>query len=430
MRYLLIILIFVYGCDQSQIDDHSEPIINTSNYKGFTLDEARGIFREDPDWNKGGDSTRYRFLNWCEFNSCAVIDREGPIWDLSKIHMDELNEFITTTRLGELKLKDYISQSTVDAFIVLHKGKIVYEVYPRMFPYEKHILMSISKTFPSTLIGKLVDQGKINTSYGIESYFPEFINTDWEGVKVIDVLDMASGHCFSKVGKYDPCIRPFYNTFSSRQSGYDNMVDFYATMKSFRAPGEAYEYSNVNTVLLSLLVERVTGISFAEYISQELWRPMGAESDALLAVSDNGNYASWMGVSSTLRDLARYGALFTPTGQQKNGIISAEFLQRIQEDGRPEILQNVDKTYLSVYDEQKPEEHTYDGEAVKHQTRQWDIVMEDGDFFKAGYGGQGLYISPGRDLVMAFFGTLDEQQVTNQMHLVCRQLAKAGLFDI
>ncbi|MCH8302956.1 MAG: hypothetical protein IH912_09400, partial [Proteobacteria bacterium] len=55
--------------------------------------------------------------------------------------------------------------------------------------------------------------------------------------------------------------------------------------------------------------------------------------------------------------------------------------------------------------------------------------MEDGDFFKSGYGSQGLYISPSRDLVIAFFGTLDKDGRSSQMTQVARQLAKSGLFD-
>jgi CubicO group peptidase (beta-lactamase class C family) len=45
------------------------------------------------------------------------------------------------------------------------------------------------------------------------------------------------------------------------------------------------------------------------------------------------------------------------------------------------------------------------GERPRHNTYQWDMVFEDGDFYKGGYGGQGLYISPARDLVVAAFSS-------------------------
>jgi CubicO group peptidase (beta-lactamase class C family) len=70
-----------------------------------------------------------------------------------------------------------------------------------------------------------------------------------------------------------------------------------------------------------------------------------------------------------------------------------------------------------------------DGEPARHNSYQWDFVMDDGDFFKGGYGGQGLYISPSRDLVVAFFGTFDENHKGQEMTRIARQLAKSGLFN-
>ena len=50
--------------------------------------------------------------------------------------------------------------------------------------------------------------------------------------------------------------------------------------------------------------------------------------------------------------------------------------------------------------------------------------MPDGDFYKGGFGGQGLYISPTRDLVIAFFGTRQEPERANNMMSVAQQLER------
>ena len=55
--------------------------------------------------------------------------------------------------------------------------------------------------------------------------------------------------------------------------------------------------------------------------------------------------------------------------------------------------------------------------------------MPDNDFYKGGFGGQGLYVSPERDLVVAYFGTFGEDMETNEMLRVARQLATSGLFE-
>ena len=66
-------------------------------------------------------------------------------------------------------------------------------------------------------------------------------------------------------------------------------------------------------------------------------------------------------------------------------------------------------------------------ESFRHNSYQWDIVTTDGHFFKSGFGGQGLYIAPEQDLVIAWFGTDDERGYT-EMLTVARQLAVSGIF--
>ncbi|GAL28966.1 probable 6-aminohexanoate-dimer hydrolase lipoprotein [Vibrio variabilis] len=51
----------------------------------------------------------------------------------------------------------------------------------------------------------------------------------------------------------------------------------------------------------------------------------------------------------------------------------------------------------------------------------FDTIFDDGDLFKAGVGGQGIYISPEKDLVVAFFSTGDG---SNQEESYAREIAR------
>ncbi len=51
--------------------------------------------------------------------------------------------------------------------------------------------------------------------------------------------------------------------------------------------------------------------------------------------------------------------------------------------------------------------------------------FEDGDLFKGGFGGQGLYVSPARDLVIAFAGTPQADGSTNLLRWYSRRLARS-----
>jgi hypothetical protein len=59
-----------------------------------------------------------------------------------------------------------------------------------------------------------------------------------------------------------------------------------------------------------------------------------------------------------------------------------------------------------------------------HPAGQWNLVYPDRDMFKSGFGGQGLYISPARDIVIAFLGVPDEHGRTNELGQLCREIAR------
>jgi CubicO group peptidase (beta-lactamase class C family) len=63
------------------------------------------------------------------------------------------------------------------------------------------------------------------------------------------------------------------------------------------------------------LAERVTGLPFAEVLGREIWSAAGFEAPAPLCTSASGAPVSHGGLSVTLRDLARFGMLFTPSGR-------------------------------------------------------------------------------------------------------------------
>ena len=135
------------------------------DYKDFTLEESRAFhqqFEYSPAiWGKGGEITRYVFLNMSEFWFHTAINRKEPVQELPLAAQDDVANFIVTTELGEIPLKDYVRKSTVDGVVILHKGRIVFEDYPRMFPHERHVYFSVTKTFVSTAIAILEDRGQI-----------------------------------------------------------------------------------------------------------------------------------------------------------------------------------------------------------------------------------------------------------------------------
>lgn len=377
----------------------------TYNYSGFTKEEIYAFHKhiyEGGNWTVYGDTERYFYLNFSEIKNHSRILRSDTPKILEETPREDVKNFITTTDLkngGGLSLNDYIQQVEVNGLIIIHKGKIVFEGYPRMFPSDLHINMLITQVFVSTSIAILEDRGLIDTSKPIDYYFDALKNSGWEDVPVIDILAMSSGIDRVPLENYEVSFDPIKDL---------------ATAKSAKPSGTAYQFSNADAYILTLLVEKISGLTFRDFVEQEIWRKIGSEHSALLGINKNGTSISYAdGMSTTLRDLAKFGLAFTPSGRKSaNPIISDAHLSKIRNVNKnlKEMSRNFKETIYSSY--------------------QWGAVFDDGDFYKGAHGGQGLYISPSKDLVIAFFGTSNTDRQRNQLDVISRQLSKSGLFDL
>ena len=395
--------------------------------QGYSQTESRWHLAniDHKRWDVKADETlRWLHLNGPQFFTHAWVHRDGPISALDTKIEEEIGRVKADTILGEMSLDDWIRDGTVDGYLVIHRGKIVFEQYPRMRSFDKHHWWSTRKGLVATMIAMLEDQGKVDTSKGVENYVPALKGTAWEGIPVIDVLDMASGTSGLEVDDPDALTGEVSRYFRYEASvgnrplpgnTPESTYEYVAALPIHRPNGEAYEYTTVNTFVLTWIIENITGRPFAEAVSEMIWRKIGAESDAVLMASKAGASST---INSTLRDLGRFGLLFTPSWQKisEERLVSEAYLKRIQQGGRPEIFAKAGAgaTWNAVFADDPPHHNTY----------QWDFVMPDGDFFKAGHCGQGLYLSPSRDLVVAFFGSGDDNSIPVSVKLA-REIAKS-----
>jgi CubicO group peptidase (beta-lactamase class C family) len=338
--------------------------------------------------------------------------------------MPEIGQIAAATELGCLTLDEFVARGPVHGFVVAHRGTIVYERYPGMRPFDRHLIWSITKTFPAALVAMLTAEGRVDVAAPVDAYLPELSGTAWAGTPIQDVLDMASGIDCLEVDDPNAYTNPnslFYPYESSLGMLPPSPLarsprEYVASLQRRRPSGEAFEYASVDTFVLGWLAERLFDQPFAEIVSERVWRRMGAEADAACIVGPDGTAATHGGMTATLRDIVRWGMLHTPSWRRISDepVLPPNYVEAIQ-SGRPEMF---DRAALGQQLIKRL------GERPRHNAWQWDFVMEDGDFFKSGYRGQGLYVSPARDLVIAYFG---EEEVGQAAH--ARALATSGLFS-
>lgn len=378
------------------------------------------------NWDLGGEPSAWAYLHAGQLFPSAEIAPTGPAVVLEQAETAEIAQFAVQPGVT---LEEYVASGPVSGIVVVWHGRIAFERYPRMRPGQRHLLMSVTKAFTSAVAGILELRGVLDLRRPVDALIGELAGSGWAGVRGTDVLAMASGIDCPETGvpgAYDDPAHPFYRFEASlgwrpapdgpRLSPYQVV----AALPSHRPPGQAYEYTSVNTFVLSWLIERAAGLPFAEVLGREIWQRAGFEAPAQLCCSADGAPASHGGLSTTLRDLARFGMLFTPSARlvSQHQVISPGHLRRIQAGGRPELHRDRGDPLPGYIAE------AY-GPSLPPASRQWNFAMADGDLFKGGFGGQGLYVSPARDLVIAFAGTPSRDGSVNLLRWFSRRLAMA-----
>jgi len=380
----------------------------------YSAQEAARLRREVTleNWDDGGERSRFAYLNISQVFPAAIVRRAGPIVMLPPDPNPAIGRYVVEKKGGrDITLDQLLSDGPFDAFLVVHRGRIVYERYPRMRPDDKHLMFSVTKALIGTAVAILEDRGELSVDRPVGALIAELKGTAWEKVSVRDVLEMASGiEGGESVG--EPYSDPRHKHYQLEASlGWlpktpempeavqrEDTYAYLSTLGRVREPGSRWEYASVNTAVLGWLLERVTGKRLADVLSDELWSRLGAEGDALLVTNRNGIAVAHAGMAATLRDMARFGLLLAQREGTGERAISDRVRRRIIEGGRPQILEPGHPAWLT------------------HVAYQWDAVTDKGDFFKGGFADQLLYVAPRKEVVIAYFGT--NQSLSFEPHLL------------
>jgi CubicO group peptidase (beta-lactamase class C family) len=292
--------------------------------------------------------------------------------------------------------------------VILHQGKIVFEAYPRMEPYERPIYWSVTKVLVSAVVSILEDRAMVDIDKTIETYLPELAGSSYEGITVRNILDMATGiDCSEEYYDRSSCYYGLMETTGEAhwdETSPDNPYTYIANLAvgSFAEQGTSFEYASINTYILGWLVEELTGMPFQDAFSREIWTHIGAEGDAAILAPRFGVPMFAGGFLGRPRDLARFGLLFTPSYGvvSDRKIISDDHIDFLKNGGRPELLANA---RWGASDAVR-------NKIVKHNVYQWDRVFANNDLYKGGWAGQGLLVNPDRDLVAVYVGYYNDDQ--------------------
>ena len=379
-----------------------------------TVDEVRqrieGLPKNETWWMVNGQTMAWNNKNLNRIFPTVNVYRAGPVRELESRPMPEIADFEVDTPNGPVRFIDFLrsDESTSMGMVILHKGRVVFEDYPRMEPYERPIYWSVTKVLVSAVISILEDRGQVEIDKSIETYIPELAGSSYEGITVRNILDMATGvDCPEEYYDKSTCFYGLMQTTGEAhwdETAPDNPYEYIASLKvgRFAEQGTSFEYGSINTYILGWLVEKLTGMPFQDAFSREIWTQIGPEGDAAFLAPRYGVPLFAGGFLGRIRDLARFGLLFTPSYSVVSDkmIISDAHIEMLRNGGNPKLLANgrwgpLDQATAAV---------------VKHNVYQWDLVYTNNDLFKGGWAGQGLLVNPDRDLVAVYAGYFNDDQ--------------------
>ena len=417
---LLSIILWLPLNSYSQIKDSS--FVSPSGVKEIK-EQLKKLPKKNIWWTINGMDMAWNNKNLHQILTTVNVYRSGPVSVLDYNLANNINTTEVNTPVGLMNFQTFIDhdKSTVMGVVIAHKGKIIFEHYPRMEEHEKPIYWSVSKVLPATLLRIYEERKQLDVSKPIDFYLKELKDTSYAGIRIRNILDMASGlDCSDNYETFESCYYLYSMSIGDgfrTEDAEDTPYDFVKNTKIGRnAPqGEIFSYSGVDTFVLAWLVEELSGMPYQDALSKEIWNKIGAESDASFIAPRYGIPISHGGFLANMRDMIRFGLLFTPSYKtvSEEKIISDDHIDLILTKGNPKLMQNL---YQKIPSANMPDD-------LRHNIYQWDAVYENGDFFKGGWAGQGLLINPTRDIVAVWTGyKRDSEHDAREMRMIVREV--------
>lgn len=180
-------------------------------------------------------------------------------------------------------------QKAMGSFSLFRDGEEIYQRSIGFADVEKDIyasgetvyrIGSISKTFTSAMVLKLVEEGKLELNTKLQEFYPEIPKA--QEITMEHLLKQQSG-------LFNFTNDAAYAGWMEFPKTKDEMLEIFKEKGTVFEPGERFEYSNTNYVLLSYILEDITGKEFKELFQEMIVKPLELEDTYYGGRIDSGN---------------------------------------------------------------------------------------------------------------------------------------------
>lgn len=204
-------------------------------------------------------------------------------------------------------LEAFVRETRTQALLVWHHGRLVREYYA---PGTDAGTLSSPASMMKPVLALAIGAAGIGLDEAAWRWLPEWRDDPRGAITVRQLIQMTSG--LAKDG-------PTTEGGRGAELMLGTQIDAVALATPLVGrPGAMFDYNNVNSQLLRLILERATGRRYADWLSEKIWRPIGAEDGAVWLDRPGGaargyggmvaTPASWVRVGLLVKDRGRVGA--------------------------------------------------------------------------------------------------------------------------
>jgi CubicO group peptidase (beta-lactamase class C family) len=215
--------------------------------------------------------------------SCGAVSAPEPVTEDSLQYYPPTPQQLSKSKFREIfrSVKEFYDTTLLrtgfnGAFLVAKGGNIVYEAYNGLVKLNGkdsikintafHIA-STSKTFTAAAVLYLVDKKQLSLDDSIQKFFPGF---PYKNITIKTLLSQRSG-----LPNYMNAMEE--GGWNRKQIATNNdVLEFFMTKqpKLYYPSGTRFNYSNTNFVLLSQIIEKVSGKSYASFLKEIIFTPL------------------------------------------------------------------------------------------------------------------------------------------------------------
>jgi CubicO group peptidase (beta-lactamase class C family) len=291
------------------------------------------------------------------------------------------------------------------AFMVLRDGKIAYEKYaPGFTAASRFSAASMHKTVMALAFGT----ARIDPDTPASRWLREWKNDPRRSITVRQLLTMSGG-------LETPPFTPDPTGLSAQIMFGADISAAALTLKAAAPPGTVFAYSNGNSQLAGLILERATGKRYAEILSRRIWQPIGANDATLWLDRPGGSPHFFCCLQATATDWARIGQLILDKGRAGGRqVVPAAWIAEMAKPSPTNANYGLQLWRGSPY----VAERRYSASSAL-VARAAKPYLRDDVLFMDGAVGQRVYIIPSERMVIVRIGkasmTWDDSELPNRV---------------